>query len=90
MVMLFYIADLLCRSQIGDRTGYIQSPNFPGEYPANAECTWPIRAPTGRKIIIVVPEIFLRTRDTCGDELTMRKNCKFRLKKSVRIRSDII
>ncbi|XP_071830410.1 signal peptide, CUB and EGF-like domain-containing protein 3 isoform X3 [Apostichopus japonicus] len=66
--------DLLCRSQIGDRTGYIQSPNFPGEYPANAECTWPIRAPTGRKIIIVVPEIFLRTRDTCGDELTMRKN----------------
>lgn len=65
--------DRTCRGQIGGQTGYIQSPNFPGEYPANAECIWHIRAEPGRKIIMVVPEIFLRRQDDCGDQLVMRK-----------------
>ncbi|KAL0625486.1 LOW QUALITY PROTEIN: Signal peptide, CUB and EGF-like domain-containing protein 1 [Plecturocebus cupreus] len=59
---------------LGDYTGYIESPNYPGDYPANAECVWHIAPPPKRRILIVVPEIFLPIEDECGDVLVMRKN----------------
>lgn len=58
--------------------GYIESPNYPGNYPANVECIWNINPPSKRKILIVVPEIFLPSEDECGDVLVMRKNCECR------------
>ena len=39
------------------------------------ECVWNINPPPKRKILIVVPEIFLPSEDECGDVLVMRKNC---------------
>lgn len=39
------------------------------------ECIWNINPPPKRKILIVVPEIFLPSEDECGDVLVMRKNC---------------
>lgn len=66
---------------MGEFMGYIESPNYPGNYPANVECIWNINPPSKRKILIVVPEIFLPSEDECGDVLVMRKNCEcpFRL-----------
>lgn len=61
---------------MGDFTGYIESPNYPGNYPANIECTWTINPPPKRRILIVVPEIFLPIEDECGDYLVMRKSCE--------------
>ncbi|XP_040329202.1 signal peptide, CUB and EGF-like domain-containing protein 3 isoform X3 [Herpailurus yagouaroundi] len=43
-------------------------------YPAGVECVWNINPPPKRKILIVVPEIFLPSEDECGDVLVMRKN----------------
>ncbi|KAM8939703.1 signal peptide, CUB and EGF-like domain-containing protein 2 [Pelodytes ibericus] len=63
-----------CGGELGDFTGYIESPNYPGDYPANAECTWVINPPPKRRILIVVPEIFLSIEDECGDYLVMRKS----------------
>lgn len=63
-----------CGGELGEYTGYIESPNYPGNYPANVECTWNINPPPKRKILIVVPEIFLPIEDDCGDVLVMRKN----------------
>ncbi|XP_069380376.1 signal peptide, CUB and EGF-like domain-containing protein 2 isoform X4 [Paralichthys olivaceus] len=63
-----------CGGQLGDFTGYIESPNYPGNYPANIECTWTINPPPKRRILIVVPEIFLPIEDECGDYLVMRKS----------------
>uniref|UniRef100_A0A672U5S2 Signal peptide, CUB and EGF-like domain-containing protein 3 n=1 Tax=Strigops habroptila TaxID=2489341 RepID=A0A672U5S2_STRHB len=63
-----------CGGELGEYTGYIESPNYPGNYPANIECTWNINPPPKRKILIVVPEIFLPSEDECGDVLVMRKN----------------
>uniref|UniRef100_A0A8C5B0X7 Signal peptide, CUB domain and EGF like domain containing 3 n=1 Tax=Gadus morhua TaxID=8049 RepID=A0A8C5B0X7_GADMO len=63
-----------CGGEMGDFTGYIESPNYPGNYPANVECVWNINPPSKRKILIVVPEIFLPSEDECGDVLVMRKN----------------
>lgn len=60
----------------GDYTGYIESPNYPGDYPANVECIWNINPPPKRRILIVVPEIFLPIEDECGDVLVMRKSGK--------------
>lgn len=62
---------------MGEFMGYIESPNYPGNYPANVECIWNINPPSKRKILIVVPEIFLPSEDECGDVLVMRKNCEF-------------
>lgn len=61
---------------MGEFTGYIESPNYPGNYPANVECIWNINPPSKRKILIVVPEIFPPSEDECGDVLVMRKNCE--------------
>ncbi|XP_053180530.1 signal peptide, CUB and EGF-like domain-containing protein 2 isoform X4 [Scomber japonicus] len=63
-----------CGGELGDFTGYIESPNYPGNYPANIECTWIINPPPKRRILIVVPEIFLPIEDECGDYLVMRKS----------------
>ncbi|XP_077025217.1 signal peptide, CUB and EGF-like domain-containing protein 1 isoform X2 [Tamandua tetradactyla] len=63
-----------CGGELGDYTGYIESPNYPGDYPANAECVWHITPPPKRRILIVVPEIFLPIEDECGDVLVMRKS----------------
>ncbi|KAM4722496.1 signal peptide, CUB and EGF-like domain-containing protein 2 isoform 2-T2 [Rhinophrynus dorsalis] len=63
-----------CGGELGDFSGYIESPNYPGNYPANTECTWNINPPPKRRILIVVPEIFLPIEDECGDYLVMRKS----------------
>uniref|UniRef100_A0A672MX38 Signal peptide, CUB and EGF-like domain-containing protein 2 n=1 Tax=Sinocyclocheilus grahami TaxID=75366 RepID=A0A672MX38_SINGR len=63
-----------CGGELGEFTGYIESPNYPGNYPANIECTWTITPPPKRRILIVVPEIYLPIEDECGDYLVMRKS----------------
>lgn len=71
------LTDRRCGGELGDFTGYIESPNYPGNYPANIECTWIINPPPKRRILIVVPEIYLPIEDECGDYLVMRKSCEF-------------
>lgn len=73
---LFLFPDTTCRAQIGQYVGYIETPNFPGDYPANVDCTWHIKPPRGRKVIFVVSEIFLRKEDQCGDIVVIRKTGK--------------
>ncbi|XP_059385674.1 signal peptide, CUB and EGF-like domain-containing protein 2 isoform X8 [Carassius carassius] len=63
-----------CGGELGEFTGYIESPNYPGNYPANIECTWTITPPPKRRILVVVPEIYLPMEDECGDYLVMRKS----------------
>lgn len=76
---LCLLTDRQCGGELGDFTGYIESPNYPGNYPANIECTWTINPPPKRRILIVVPEIFLPIEDECGDYLVMRKSCESEL-----------
>uniref|UniRef100_A0A3Q4AH10 Signal peptide, CUB and EGF-like domain-containing protein 1 n=1 Tax=Mola mola TaxID=94237 RepID=A0A3Q4AH10_MOLML len=64
----------LCGGELGEFTGYIESPNYPGDYPSNVDCVWTINPPHKRRILIVVPEIFLPIEDECGDVLVMRKS----------------
>lgn len=75
----FLFSDRHCGGELGEFAGYIESPNYPGNYPANTECTWTINPPPKRRILIVVPEIFLPIEDECGDYLVMRKSCKLKL-----------
>lgn len=71
--------DQLCGGELGDFMGYIESPNYPGDYPSNVDCVWTINPPNKRRILIVVPEIFLPIEDECGDVLVMRKSCTISL-----------
>uniref|UniRef100_A0A3B5Q2U3 Signal peptide, CUB domain, EGF-like 2 n=1 Tax=Xiphophorus maculatus TaxID=8083 RepID=A0A3B5Q2U3_XIPMA len=63
-----------CGGELGEFSGYIESPNYPGNYPSNIECTWTINPPPKRRVLIVVPEIYLPIEDECGDYLVMRKS----------------
>lgn len=83
--MAFPLPDRRCGGELGDFTGYIESPNYPGNYPANTECTWTINPPPKRRILIVVPEIFLPIEDDCGDYLVMRKTCASPLSSPLRL-----
>ena len=56
--------------------GMANDPIYPGNYPANIECNLTITPPPKRRILIVVPEIFLPIEDECGDYLVMRKTRK--------------
>lgn len=67
-------SDQVCGGELGEYTGYIESPNYPGDYPSNVDCVWTINPPHKRRILIVVPEIFLPIEDECGDVLVMRKS----------------
>uniref|UniRef100_T1JDQ5 Signal peptide, CUB and EGF-like domain-containing protein 1 n=1 Tax=Strigamia maritima TaxID=126957 RepID=T1JDQ5_STRMM len=62
-----------CGGSIGKLLGIFESPNYPGNYPNNIQCTWTIRAQKGRRILVVVPQLFLAD-DQCGDSLVMRKS----------------
>lgn len=78
-VSIILPTDQLCGGELGEYTGYIESPNYPGDYPSNVDCVWTINPPHKRRILIVVPEIFLPIEDECGDVLVMRKSGKHRL-----------
>lgn len=73
----FLATDQMCGGELGEFMGYIESPNYPGDYPSNVDCVWTINPPNKRRILIVVPEIFLPIEDECGDVLVMRKSCTF-------------
>jgi hypothetical protein len=66
--------DRTCVGQTDGQQGFIQSPNWPGPYPANVECTWKITPEKGRRILIVIPEIHIVAEDRCRDTLVMRKS----------------
>nr|CAD7416076.1 unnamed protein product [Timema cristinae] len=63
----------ICSSYIHDLQGFIESPNFPGEYPNNMECTWIMKPPRGRRLLFIVARVDL-AEDKCQDFLVMRKN----------------
>lgn len=75
-VSIILSSDQVCGGELGEYTGYIESPNYPGDYPSNVDCVWTINPPHKRRILIVVPEIFLPIEDECGDVLVMRKSGK--------------
>ena len=63
-----------CGGYMGELQGYIESPNWPGDYPSQVECTWNIVPQKGRRILIIVPNIHLAPQDKCADFLVMRKS----------------
>ncbi|XP_067000495.2 signal peptide, CUB and EGF-like domain-containing protein 1 isoform X2 [Anabrus simplex] len=65
--------DRRCKNYINELSGFIESPNYPGPYPSNSDCTWILKPPKRRRLLIIVPEIDL-AGDKCEDYLVMRKS----------------
>jgi hypothetical protein len=55
-----------------DGLGIVESPNFPGEYPANSECHWRVRPGRNKRVLVIISNIELD--ESCGDVLTIRKS----------------
>ncbi|XP_076068063.1 signal peptide, CUB and EGF-like domain-containing protein 3 [Oratosquilla oratoria] len=62
-----------CGGYVHKLQGIFESPNYPGNYPNNARCTWVVKPRKGRRVLVVVPSIAL-SHDQCGDYLVMRKS----------------
>lgn len=73
------ISDKTCGWHFKDLQGFIKTPNYPGNYPNNIECTWTIDPEKGRRILVIIPEIFLPAEDKCGDKLVMRKSREYKI-----------
>ena len=67
----FFIKGHKCPFYAKDGMGILESPNFPGEYPAGAECHWRVRPNRNRRVLVIISSIHLD--DSCGDVLTIRK-----------------
>ena len=63
-----------CNGHIGELQGYIETPNWPGHFPSGVECTWSIVPQKGRRILIIIPSVYLASQDKCADFLVMRKS----------------
>ena len=46
------------------RRGFVRSPNWPAEYPADVDCAWTISAEPGRHVLVVVSRVELAAGDT--------------------------
>jgi len=60
-----------CPFYAKDGLGILESPNFPGEYPAGAECHWRVRPNRNKRVLVIMSSISLD--EHCGDLLTVRK-----------------
>jgi len=60
-----------CPFYTKDGLGILESPNFPGEYPAGTECHWRIRPGKNKRVLVIISNIELD--DHCGDLLSIRK-----------------
>ena len=68
---LLFILGRKCPFYTKDGLGILESPNFPGEYPAGAECHWRVRPGRNKRVLVIISNIELD--ENCGDVLTIRK-----------------
>ena len=68
---LLLILGRKCPFYTKDGLGILESPNFPGEYPAGAECHWRVRPGRNKRVLVIISNIELD--ENCGDVLTIRK-----------------
>ncbi|KAI1280397.1 Cubilin [Halotydeus destructor] len=54
-----------CTSTLTGRRGVIESPNFPGAYPHNANCSWRIKGPMGNNLTLKLTNLELEHDDQC-------------------------
>ena len=66
-----YFTGRKCPFYTKDGLGILESPNFPGEYPAGAECHWRVRPGRNKRVLVIISNIELD--ENCGDLLTIRK-----------------
>lgn len=54
--------------------GYLESPNYPGNYPPGSECTWLLKPPKGKRLLFILPSLDISRRNSCEDQLVLRKS----------------
>lgn len=51
----------MCKREIREHRGIIESPNFPEKYPNNFNCEWTVIAPHGNKIFVAFSEFSMES-----------------------------
>jgi CUB domain len=54
----------VCNNHLRGYRGVIESPNFPDDYPHNANCSWIVHAPPGNKINVSFSHFALENIDS--------------------------
>lgn len=58
----------LCGGTLHGKSGFIISPNYPVQYPANYQCTWEIVAAVGNNIQLTVEDFLLESSPNCEED----------------------
>eukprot|EP00794_Sanderia_malayensis_P003627 gene3627-4141_t len=62
----------ICTGVLSGQSGYIVSPNYPGNYPLDRSCRKTIRSPPGTRIVLSFPDFSLESSTNCfGDVLAI-------------------
>ena len=51
---------LSCGGRMNGTNGYIQTPNFPAQFPVPLSCTWVLYAPPGQKVVVYFTQFYVR------------------------------
>ncbi|XP_067930809.1 cubilin-like [Watersipora subatra] len=62
----FYASVESCGGEMTAPTGVIQSPNYPGYYAHDRQCTWLITAPEGRRVTITFDAFDIEAHSSCA------------------------
>jgi len=54
-----------CPFYTKDGLGILETPNFPGEYPATAECHWRVRPGRNKRVLVIISNLQVRKRSIC-------------------------
>ncbi|KAF2975080.1 hypothetical protein EK904_004135 [Melospiza melodia maxima] len=57
-------APYFCGGSVSDPSGVLQSPNYPGNYPNNADCVWEIQVENNFRVTLTFRDIVMQSR-TC-------------------------
>ena len=58
----YYFTDACVSEYLTDNTGEIESPNYPSDYPHNADCIWQITLQEGQQIMIEFHDMDIEKR----------------------------
>ncbi|CAG0923759.1 unnamed protein product, partial [Notodromas monacha] len=66
-----------CEMHFDGSMGYIETPNYPGNYPVSTNCSWTIKPPHGKRVLFFLPKLDISADDSCEDVLVLRKSTEY-------------
>uniref|UniRef100_A0A8D8U6L7 Cubilin n=3 Tax=Cacopsylla melanoneura TaxID=428564 RepID=A0A8D8U6L7_9HEMI len=64
----YSVRNIACGGELSGDEGSFSSPNYPMQYPINADCVWTVKSSPGNKIAIQFTDFQLEKSDFCNED----------------------